>query len=59
MQFFFDEALINDHTYEEYSAAARVHLEKVQFIDDPVVESRITSSNLEDMPLRQAWIFSI
>ncbi len=32
----FYEALNNDHSYEEYSAAARVHLDNVQFIDGPV-----------------------
>ena len=50
----FNEALVNDHTYEEYSAAARVQLENVQFVDDPIVESQITSSNPANMPLRQA-----
>ena len=50
----FNEAIINDMTYEEYSAAARVLLENVHFIDDPVEESQIASSNPANMPLRQA-----
>ncbi len=33
---------------------ARVQLENVQYIDDPVVESQITSSKPASMPLRQA-----
>jgi len=49
----FYEALSNDHSYEEYSAAARVHLDNVQFIDGPVVGSSITSSDPANMPLRQ------
>jgi hypothetical protein len=48
------QALNNDHTYEEYSAAARVQLENVQFIDDPILESQITSSNPENMLLCKA-----
>ncbi len=43
----------NDHSYEEYSAAALVHLDNVQFIDGPVVGSSITSSDPANMPLRQ------
>ena len=50
----FNEAIVNDMTYEEYSAAARVLLENVHFIDDPVEESQITSSDPASMPLRQA-----
>ena len=49
----FYEALSNDHSYEEYSDAARVHLDNVQFIDGPVVGSSITSSDPTNMPLRQ------
>ena len=41
-------------TYEEYSAAARVLLENVHFIDDPVEESQITSSDPAITPLPQA-----
>ena len=50
----FNEAITNDMTYEEYSAAARVLLENVHFIDDPVVGPSITSSDPANMPLRQA-----
>jgi len=50
----FNEAIVSDMTYEEYSAAARVLVEHVQFIDDPIEESQITSSNPANMPLRQA-----
>jgi hypothetical protein len=50
----FHEALLDDHSYEEYSAAVRVHLDNVQFIDGPVVGSSITSSNPANIPLRQA-----
>jgi hypothetical protein len=40
--------------YEEYSSLAGVNVDNVQFIDDPVVGSQITSSNPFTMPLRQA-----
>ncbi len=40
---------MNGHAYEEYSAAARVHLDNVQFIDGPVAGSSITSSNPANM----------
>ena len=40
--------------YEEYSSLAGVNVDNVQFIDDPVVGSQITSSNPSTMPLRQA-----
>ena len=39
--------------YEEYSSLAGVNVDNVQFIDDPVVGSQITSSNPSTMPLRQ------
>ena len=42
---------MNDHTYEEYSSAALVNLVNVQFIDDHIFGSSITSSNV---PLCQA-----
>ena len=54
----FHEVLMNDHSYEEYSSAASatsaalVNLNDVQFIDDPVVGSQITSSDPVNMPLR-------
>ena len=51
----FKQQIEIDNTYEEYSAAALVNLNKVQFIDDsPVTTSQITSSNPAHMPLRQA-----
>ena len=40
--------------YEEYSSLAGVNVDSIQFIDDPVVGSQITSSNPSTMPLRQA-----
>ena len=43
-----------DMEYEEYSSLAGVNVDNVQFIDDPVVGSQITSSNPSTMPLRQA-----
>jgi hypothetical protein len=43
-----------EQEYEEYSSSAWVNLDDVQFIDDPVVGSQITSSDPSNMPLRQA-----
>jgi len=43
-----------DMEYEEYSSLAGVNVDSIQFIDDPVVGSQITSSNPSTMPLRQA-----
>ena len=43
-----------EQEYEEYSSAAWVNLDSVQFIDDPVVGSQIKSSDPSTMPLRQA-----
>ncbi len=43
-----------DMEYEEYSSLAGVNVDCIQFIDDPVVGSQITSSNPSTMPLRQA-----
>ncbi len=50
----FHESLINYYTYEEYSSDELVNLDNVQFIDDPIVCSQITSSDPANMPLRQA-----
>jgi len=50
---FFDQIKM-EQEFEEYSAAARVNVDDVQFIDDPVVGSQIKSSNPKYMPLRQA-----
>ncbi len=40
-----------DMEYEQYNA---VTVDNIQFIDDPVVSSQITSSNPSNMPLRQS-----
>jgi hypothetical protein len=54
-QHIFKQQIEIDNTYVEYSAAALVNLNSVQFIDDsPVTTSQITSSNPAHMPLRQA-----
>ncbi len=53
-QMLFLDQIKMEQEYEEYSAAARVNVDDVQFIDDPVVGSQITSSNPVNMPLRQA-----
>ena len=45
-----------EQEYEEYSSAAWVNLDDVQFIDDPVVGSQITSTNPSTMPLRQSGV---
>jgi 1,2-phenylacetyl-CoA epoxidase PaaB subunit len=45
-----------EQEYEEYSSAAWVNLYDVQFIDDPVVGSQITSTNPSTMPLRQSGV---
>ena len=50
---FFDTLKV-EQEYEEYSSAAWVNLDSVQFIDDPVVGSQIKSSDPSTMPLRQA-----
>jgi hypothetical protein len=42
-----------EQVQEEYSGHATVHIDSIQFIDDPVVESQITSSDVRQMPLRQ------
>ena len=41
----FNEALEIDMTYEEQSSRARISIDSIQFIDDPIVESQITSSD--------------
>ena len=43
-----------EQAFEEYSSSAWVNLDDVQFIDEPVVGSQITSSDPSTMPLRQA-----
>ena len=53
-QMLFLDQIKMEQEFEEYSAAARVNVDDVQFIDDPVVGSQITSSNPANMPLRQA-----
>ena len=50
----FYDTLKVEQEYEEYSASAWVNLDNVQFINDPVVGSQITSSDPSTMPLRQA-----
>ena len=45
-----------EQEYEEYSSAAWVNLDDVQFIDDPVVGSQIASTNPSTMPLRQSGV---
>jgi len=50
----FYNILKQEQEYEEYSSSAWVNLENVQFIDEPVVGSQITSSDPSSMPLRQA-----
>ncbi len=50
----FYDILKVEQEYEEYSASAWVSLDNVQFINDPVVGSQITSSDPYTMPLRQA-----
>ena len=42
-----------EQAFEEYSGAAFVNVDNVQFIDGPVVGSQITASNPAHMPLRQ------
>ena len=54
-QMLFLDQIKMEQEYEEYSAAARVNVDDVQFIDDPVVGSQITSSNqanIDDIVLR-------
>ena len=53
-QMLFLDQIKMEQEFEEYSAAARVNVDDVQFIDDPVVGSQIKSSNPKYMPLRQA-----
>ena len=49
-----NEEIEREHTWEEYSNAARINVEGVDFIDDDVVEEgNITSRNTSDMPMRQ------
>ncbi len=43
-----------EQEYGEYSSSAIIQLDNVQFIDDPVVDSQITPSDIQHMPLRQA-----
>ena len=50
----FYDTLKVEQEFEEYSSSAWVNLDNVQFIDDPVVGSQITSSDPVNMPLRQA-----
>ena len=49
---FMDEVMF-EQSYEEYSSAARVHVDDFDFIDGPVVASQITSSDPKNMALRQ------
>jgi hypothetical protein len=44
-----------EQEYEEYSSYAWVNLDDVQFIDDPVIGSQITSSDPTTIPLRR-WL---
>jgi hypothetical protein len=43
-----------EQTQEEYSSHAIIHIDSIQFIDDPIIESQITSSDVRNMPLRQS-----
>ena len=43
-----------EQVQEEYSGSARISIDSIQFIDNPVVGSQIQSSNPANMPLRQA-----
>ena len=48
------EEIEREHTWEEYSNAARINVEGVDFMDNDVVEEgNITSRNTSDMPMRQ------
>ncbi len=51
-----NEMIDFEQVQEEYSASARIHIDSIQFIDDPVVGSQITSSDPSTMPLRQAGV---
>ena len=48
-----NETIDIEQVYEEYSGSARTVIDSVHFIDDPVVDSQITSSDTRHMPLRQ------
>ena len=48
--------VMTDMTYEEQSSRARISIDSIQFIDDPIVESQITSSDPKNMPLRQTGV---
>ena len=47
------EELAIEHQYEEYSSSAIVKIANVQFIDDPIEESQIVSSDAKNIPMRQ------
>ena len=49
----FNDQIEIEHSYEEYSNSARVNIDSVNFIDDPIQGSQITSSDTRNMPLRQ------
>ena len=48
------EQLEREHVYEEYSSAATVNLDDIEFIDDPVVEDEMKTRDTKHMPLRQS-----
>ena len=48
------DSVMTDMTYEEQSSRARISIDSIQFIDDPIEESQITLSDPKNMPLRQA-----
>ena len=51
----FSDMISLEQEYEEYSSAAKVDVDQINFIDDsPVVEHRIQRSNPANMPLREA-----
>ena len=49
----FNDQIEIEHSHEEYSNSARVNIDSVNFIDDPIQGSQITSSDTRNMPLRQ------
>ena len=50
----FYDIIQQEQEAEEYSNSAWIKLVGVQFIDDPIIESNITTSDSRNMPLRQA-----
>ena len=50
----FYDIIQQEQEAEEYSNSAWIKLADVQFIDDPIIESNITTSDSRNMPLRQA-----